>query len=171
MRVMGKWSGPFGPGYVLAGNERFSFCFHVKRVGNRLMNCSAPEVSRTARLEPLSLTLASLLRPSSHPLPSPVSQFIAAVRGAAASLPAGQYRNITVDFIAACIAFLKASFTFNFIGTDDEARTVDTVTYGKWDTSIYNSTYINDIKEWLLNEDECPTEWDVLLTLREQHAA
>ena len=25
--------------------------------------------------------------------------------------------------------------------------------------------------EWLLNEDECPTEWDVLLTLREQHAA
>ena len=73
--------------------------------------------------------------------------------------------------IAACIAFLKASFTFIFIGVEGEVRTVDNVAYGKWDTAVYNTTFINDIKEWLLDEDACPTEWDVLLTLREQHAA
>ena len=71
--------------------------------------------------------------------------------------------------IAACIAFLKASFTFIFKGGAGVARTVDTVSYGKWDSDIYNTTYINDINDWLLDEDNVATEWDVLKTLREQH--
>ena len=83
-------------------------------------------------------------------------------------LPHGQYQTITLDLIAACIAFGKASFTFKFEGDADE-RTVDTTTYGKWNSINYNSTYINNIKEWLLDEDAVPTEWQPLLTLRAQH--
>ena len=86
-----------------------------------------------------------------------------------ASFPAGQYRTITIDLLAACIAFGKASFTFLKAGDDSVPRTVDTVSYGQWDSKHYTSTYINDIKEWLLNDDACLTEYDILLTLRQQH--
>lgn len=86
-----------------------------------------------------------------------------------ASFPAGQFRTITIDLLAACIAFGKASFTFLFHGNEEEVRNVDNVAYGKWESKIYSTTYISDIKAWLLDSDACLTEYDVLLTLRQQH--
>ena len=89
------------------------------------------------------------------------SQFQAAVRDLVAGFPAGQYRAITIDLLAASICFLKASFTFLFHGDEGDAR--------NWDTVTYSSAYIADVKEWLLDEDECLTEYDVLQKLRQQH--
>lgn len=97
------------------------------------------------------------------------SQFQAAVRDLVAGFPAGQYRAITIDLLAASICFLKASFTFLFHGDEGDARDWDTVTYGQWNSKIYSSAYIADVKEWLLDEDECLTEYDVLQKLRQQH--
>lgn len=54
-----------------------------------------------------------------------------AVQDLAAALPPGQYRTITLDLIAACIAFGKASFTFDFIGNVGDARTIDNTTSSK----------------------------------------
>ena len=50
------------------------------------------------------------------------------------------------------------------------AQTVDTVKYGEFDSAIYTSAMMEDVKEWLLDEN-VPTEWDVLLAIRQQHAA
>jgi hypothetical protein len=50
-----------------------------------------------------------------------------------------------------------------------DARDWNTVTYGQWNSKIYSSAYIADVKEWLLDEDECLTEYDVLQKLRQQH--
>ena len=33
----------------------------------------------------------------------------------------------------------------------------------------YTSSYIADIKAWLLDEDAVATEWDVLIRLRRMH--
>ena len=37
---------------------------------------------------------------------------------------------------------------------------------GKWDRSFYSTGYIEDIKEWLLDENDCFTEWEPLLDIR-----
>ena len=37
-------------------------------------------------------------------------------------------------------------------------------------SAIYTSAMMEDVKEWLLDEN-VPTEWDVLLAIRQQHAA
>ena len=83
--------------------------------------------------------------------------------------PPGRYRDITLDLIAACIAFGKACFTFSHVGPSDAAPSVANAKYGKWDTSFFTSTYIADIKEWLLDEDSVPTEWEPLIRLRRVH--
>lgn len=85
-----------------------------------------------------------------------------------AGFPVG-YRTITVDLLAALIAFAKATLTFRFTGNDGDERTIDNCVYGKWDSSVYSSTYINDIKDWLLDEDRCVTQYAQLLMLRQQH--
>ncbi|MBL6760964.1 MAG: hypothetical protein ISQ15_09890 [Ilumatobacteraceae bacterium] len=48
-------------------------------------------------------------------------------------------------------------------------RTVENTTYGKWNAEVYNSTYIQESKSWLLDADAVATEWEVLTTLRTQH--
>ena len=80
------------------------------------------------------------------------------------------YRTITADLLAAFIAFLKAGFTFRFMGSEGDERTADNCDYGKWDASTYSSAYIADIKEWLMDSDRCITEYEPLLTLRAQQA-
>ena len=49
-------------------------------------------------------------------------------------------------------------------------RTVDTVTFGKFDSERFRPAHFEDVKEWLLDEEAVPTEWDVLTRLRQQHA-
>ena len=95
-------------------------------------------------------------------------QFQRAIHDLVSKFPAGRYRVITLDLVAACIAFLKASFTF-VVSAGEEARSIDNIKYGKWDTDIYTAAYIADIKEWLLDEDAVATEWDVLIRLRRMH--
>lgn len=53
---------------------------------------------------------------------------------------------------------------------DATERTVDTVKYGEFDSEMYPPSHFEDVKEWLLDEDAVPTEWDVLIRLRAQHA-
>ena len=50
-------------------------------------------------------------------------------------------------------------------------RTVNTVKYGKFDSERFPPAHFEDVKQWLLDEDAVPTEWDVLSRLRQQHAS
>lgn len=98
------------------------------------------------------------------------SQFQETVIDLAESFPAGQYRRITLDLIAACIVFGIATFTFKQIDAS-APRTADNVKYGEFDKDIHNVSMMEDVKAWLLNEDAVRTEWDVLQRIRQQHQA
>ena len=153
--------GPVARGFQLTGDQRFSFKFHsglVDGVPHACENltvgaaCGSPLPSHRCRL-------AVVLRPAASPTSHVVLlwQFRRAVEDLARRLPAGQYQMITLKLIAACIAFGKALFTFTFTGSEGEARGVNTLSYGKWDKKFYSSVLINDIMEWLLDEDAVPT--------------
>ena len=121
-------------------------------------------------LEPLCLRtkLSSSLR---SPLVLCESQFRASINDWVKRFPAGQYQVITLKLIAAAVAFGKATFTFTFNGGNPVQRGTDSLSYGKWKESRgYTTALINDIMQWLLDENRCFTEWDVLLSLREQHS-
>ena len=60
-------------------------------------------------------------------------------------------------------------FTFTTIDSD-KARTIDNVEYGKFKKEVYNAAYVNDIMEWLLDEDAVATEYQPLINIRAQHA-
>ena len=191
MPMFDKLIGPVGPGFVLDGNERFMWKFHASKgttvpYRNRVVACGNPTV-RPAGL-PASLLALTLAAALAAPLPSPhrcprrhwpcdalthvillLMQFQRVVADVVQMFPPGQYRDITLMTIAAFIAFLKAHFTNKFIGDQGVPRSVDTLTYGDWDTRRYSSAFINEIANWLLDEDAVPTEWDVLLKIRDQH--
>ena len=41
---------------------------------------------------------------------------------------------------------------------------------GHVDSRVYTEEMVNKIAEWLLDENLCPTDWDVVLSLRDAHA-
>jgi hypothetical protein len=99
-----------------------------------------------------------------------VTQFQRTVKDLVASFPPGMYQRITLDLIAACIVFGQAKFTF-LAAKGATERTVDTVKYGNFDSDLYPPRHFEDVKEWLLDADAVPTEWDVLQRIRQQHAS
>ena len=99
-----------------------------------------------------------------------MTQFQRTVRDLVESFPPGMYRRITADVITACIVFGESKFTFlTTKGATD--RTVDTVKYGYFDSDLYPPRHFEDVKEWLLDADAVPTDWDVLERIRQQHAS
>ena len=161
-----KYAGPLGPGFTLDGDNKFMFYFHASRGtgvnAGRAVACGNSTVRAPVTRKPWEPHLALISLALVWP------QFTDGIQDLAMSFPPGRYRTITIELIAACIAFGKAMFTFTFAGEENEPRTIDNLAYGTWDKRFYSSTYIQEVIAWLLDEDAVPTEWDVLLNIREQ---
>ena len=41
---------------------------------------------------------------------------------------------------------------------------------GEWDPDVCTLAKLEEIKDWLLDDDACPTNWRTLLDIREAHA-
>ena len=61
-----------------------------------------------------------------------------------------------------------AMFTFRDSTPPGEVRRLDKIKYGEFSSKEYPPKLFEDVKEWLLDADAVPTEWDKLLNLREQ---
>ena len=58
----------------------------------------------------------------------------------------------------------------------DGARTLEAMSLpcvlvaGTVDNKVYTLEKVNEIAAWILDADRCPTDWDVVLNLRQNHA-